>query len=205
MSSFAKSWGQFPLFVALILLCNISVADNFFDKVYIDGRYGLGAYDPRGHNVDVEEFSVGAGFKINDKIVAASHLSAVDFDGIESILLSGYGIYLHPFRNRVTLFAKGGLDYWDSSDIDESEVGVVLGGGIKWGHGKMQFSAGYDYHAGLQNDATFDDIHIFSIGLQYHFGERIVATATKGVGKSVTACEQKHGHLFFACEHEEKP
>ncbi|MCG8315421.1 MAG: porin family protein [Pseudomonadales bacterium] len=204
MSSFLKSTGHLSLILVLTSLCNVSVADTFFDKVYIDGRYGLGAYDPRGHNIDVEAFSLGAGFKINEQFVAAGQASSVDFDGIESLLLSGQVIYQHPFKDKMTFFAKGGIDYWDSSDIDESEAGIVLGGGIKWGLGKMQFTAGYDYHAGLENNAAFDDIHIFSIGLQYHFGNRIVKDSTRGVGNSITACEQKHGHLFFACDKEKQ-
>lgn len=191
---------------ALILLaCSNGFARDGQNGLYLNAHAGGGTLDTETAKIDVEEFHIGAGFALTSQIHLEGGYSLVDFEGTESNLLSAAALYHHPLEANLSVYGKAGLNYWDSSDADETEAGYGVGFGMEWGGNNVRLTLGYDFLDNLENDAIFDDISIYSIGIKYYLGGAPGTYSTRGQNsrtsiESTTACDERHKDLFYMCD-----
>lgn len=205
----------------LLVLSNAGLAESLQDRLFVEGIYGQGFVDTdRAGEVDVDQISITAGYKIDANFFAEAAFADMDFEGeANSMLLKFNGGYKHRFSRDLAGYATAGLAYWDSSDFDETEVGYSIGAGIVWGDSQIQYKAGYEYFGSFESDALFDVIHVTSIGVRYNLGkmptyrksylfERFGWTQERGAGtgslEGTTACQKEHQDLFFLCDEVEE-
>lgn len=191
----------------LLLACSSGYAMDGQISPYLTGHIGGGTLDSETAEIDVEEFHIGAGVTLTRRIHLEGGYSLVDFEGVESNLLNGSVLYHHPLQTDLSLYGKVGLNYWDSSDVNETESGYTVGVGIEWGGGNVRLTAGFDYLDNLENDAVFDDITIYSVGVRYYYlgnAPRSSSGTRSGTSsmESTTACQEKHKDLFPMCNPE---
>lgn len=205
----------------LLVLSNAGLAASLQDRLYIDGIYGEGFIDTENAGeVDVEQVSIGAGYKVDANFFAEAAYAAVELnEEVDSTALKFNGGYRHRFNHEIAGYATAGVAYWDSSDLDETEVGYSVGAGFIWGDSELQFKAGYEYFGSLESDALFDVIHITSIGIRYNLGrmpsyrksflfERFGWSPERGTGsgslEQTTACQDDYKDLFFLCDEQQE-
>lgn len=195
----------------LLVLSNAGFADSVKDRLYLDADYGQGFIDTEsGGDVDLERLAIAVGFKIDTNLFAEAIYSDVEIDNeFDSTALQLNAGYQHRFTRKLAGYTTAGVVHWDSSDFDETDVGYGVGVGIVWGDSQLQFKAGYEYFGSFESDALFDVIHLTSIGVRYNFGRippyrKSDLFGRKDSKEGTTACQDRHKHLFFLCDDEDK-
>lgn len=200
----ASQWRSATL---LLLACANGFANDSLDDLYLTAQYAGGTLDADFAKIDAEEFHVGAGFSVTDRFSVEGGYSLADFEGVESNLLKGSVLYNQPLQRGFFLYGKAGVNYWDSSDADETEIGYGVGAGLVWGESRLRVTVGVEFMDNLDNDAVFDNITVYSLGVRYYLGSSPeTAGPTYGNNNTsmneTTACREKHKHLFGLCDPE---
>lgn len=193
---------------ALVLaISSTAFSSSFKDRIFIEGSYGTGKLKANPSSIDVERISLGGGIDINDNLFVGGGYSTVDFVDANADLLKGYAGYQEWIAPKVAIYGTLGLLYWNSSDIDETETGYGAGVGIMYGDSRIRFKIGFDLMDGLEDDAIFSQIEVFTIGIRYNFGtapnkarQRSGSTSMK----ETTACKEGYEDLFPMCEQDKE-
>ena len=191
----------------LLLACANGFAIDNLDELYVTAHYAGGTLDTDNAKIDTEEYQLGGGFSLTDRLSVEGSYSMVDFEGIESDLFKGALIYYQPLQTGLFMYGKAGVAQWDSSDADETETGYSVGLGLVWGQSRLRMTIGMEFMDNLDNDSVFDNITVYSLGVRYYLGSSPDEAGSDyhSGGTSMdqtTACSDKNRHLFPMCDPE---